>query len=291
MTLSDTSTNYIPNASISEYQRRLSSNDTSLLHLSLRRHNLGDNGIQHLTTGLQHNSTIKGISLWDNHISDSGAQTLSHKIKHTALQWLNLRRNCIGTKGAKALAACLGTTCHLTALNLSDNDISNEGAMELALALRSNETLKTLRLENNNIGMKGATALKEGLLGNVTLMTMELRGNDISQKIQRDIQLLTGWNQIGGLKYKRRMVLHGSCKERVLWILCLLDQLPICQDLHWIIMEMLRVRDVVDSGDPMDSDTWVCFESDVRLVNVTHGCCLRVKQGLAAPGAKLLRSH
>jgi len=76
---------------------------------------------------------------------------------------LDLERNRIGAKGAKAIAAALSSAV-LTDLNLRFNSLGAAVAKAIAEALGSGRAaLKTLDLAANDIGPKGAKALATAL--------------------------------------------------------------------------------------------------------------------------------
>ena len=91
---------------------------------------------------------------------------------------------------------------------------------------------------------------------NATLTVLGVGGNSIGQYIQDNIDAMTSCNTIGALCRKEIKTLPPPCQDRVLFILLVLWKFPICDDMHWLIMDMLKVKDVVDGGHPRDRKSW-----------------------------------
>jgi hypothetical protein len=101
---------------------------------------------------------------------------------------LNLQANGLGDGTAAALAELLrADRCALTSVDLSRNAVTDKGAKALASALRANRTLRVLDLSENLVGDGGADALAQALHegggdggGGSALRTLRLWGNGVS---------------------------------------------------------------------------------------------------------------
>ena len=82
-----------------------------------------------------------------------------------------------------------------------------------------------------------------------------VRGNNFDTDIEYGIYQMLRWNSIG-VSHEQIETFPPSCKDRVLFILLILWQLPICDYMLWTIMCMLKVRDFVEDGDAWDRSTW-----------------------------------
>merc|ERR1711862_212487 len=103
---------------------------------------------------------------------------------------------------------------------------------------------------DNNIGNEGAISLADCLRDNSTLTELDLRGDNIEEKEYFAIDTLLGWKHMEPLSPSKIKRLKPPCQNRVMVILLILNQLPICDHLHWNIMTMLKVRDVVSVARP-----------------------------------------
>jgi hypothetical protein len=104
---------------------------------------------------------------------------------------------------------------------------------------------------------EGVTALVNGLRVNDTLTGLGLNlPENTDDYIIEELNTLLGWNALDALSPTNIVTLPPCCKDRVLFILLIMKQVPICDDMYWYIMGMLKVRDVVNGGDPVDPSTW-----------------------------------
>ena len=100
-----------------------------------------------------------------NHLRDSDAFCLCSALAANAhCRVLNLQANGLGDGTAAALAELLrADRCALTSVDLSRNAVTDKGAKALASALRANRTLRVLDLSENLVGDGGADALAQAL--------------------------------------------------------------------------------------------------------------------------------
>ncbi|CAF4797809.1 unnamed protein product, partial [Rotaria magnacalcarata] len=139
---------------------------TSLPHLTfttlyLKWYKIGDNGTQHLTEALRHNTALTTLDLGSNRQGADDA--LPRNYIHTML---NLDRDEIRVADAQHFGDVLRHNTTLTTLNLRCNSIRIDGARHLAAALRHNTTLTTLNLQCNEIRAAGAQYFADTLRKN-----------------------------------------------------------------------------------------------------------------------------
>jgi len=113
-------------------------------------------GMQHSKAGSQ----VKKLDLWRNKIGDRGAKALAAALPKSFVEELNLRHNDIGDEGAEALAAGLPGS-QVKKLDLYQNKIGDRGAKALAATIPKS-SVEELSLGENDIviGGEGAEALR-----------------------------------------------------------------------------------------------------------------------------------
>ena len=231
--------------------------NSTLKILHFAYNDIGDEGAIALANSLRENSTLTDLNLTYNNIGDEGAIALADSLReNTTLTDLDLYENSVSCNGAMAFAECLHDNSSLIDLYLNNNNIGNDGAKALAEALHHNSSLKTLGLCFNEIGNDGERTLSDSLCHNTTITSLTLWGNGMDEDIWHHIDAMVGWNRVGALSPDTIVNLPSTCKDRVLAILLVLNVLPICDDMHWIIMSMLMVKDIVNSGKPWERTTW-----------------------------------
>ena len=164
-----------------------------------------DDGAVEIAEMLKVNPRIAWIRLAGNCIGERGAVALaqaveeSHSIGELYLGSMSsIHRNAFGPVGAKALAKALTKNKSLGHLGLAENDIQDDGAVALAEALTSNNTLRWLRLAENGIGDRGAAAFADLLEKRMCfLKVLGLFHNEIGPEGARRIA--------GALKVNRRL--------------------------------------------------------------------------------------
>jgi Leucine-rich repeat (LRR) protein len=146
----------------------------SLRRLDLRETSLSADGAVALLAS-PHLGGLRELYLSSNQIRDLPAEAV-YGLRTKGLHILDLRKNALDSRDARALAPCpgLASVCWL---DLSGNQIADQGAY--ALAYSSHLTaLVTLLLSGNRIGQYGTTALaRTGSLP--SLFTLDLRRNRI----------------------------------------------------------------------------------------------------------------
>merc|ERR1739845_26876 len=152
--------------------------------------------------------------------------------------------------GTVALANCLKINNTLAALNVHENIIENEGAVAFSRIIRVNKTLETLDLDGNNIDYIGEISLLDALCQNFTLTYFDVSFNE--NIIQKEIDQVTCWNKIGKISHIHKIKIPWTYRDSIHYIFMILNELPICTDLCWLIISMLRVRYVTSTQWKID---------------------------------------
>jgi Ran GTPase-activating protein (RanGAP) involved in mRNA processing and transport len=157
--------------------------------LSIRKCNIGDEGIIHLGRAFEIGrcNRLCSLDLVDNKIGSSGmeqfASTLmNHKLHIEDLNHLNLAENNLGSEGVLSLVRSLKSEENengnhsIRTLDLSQTNCGPDSAVGLLKC----SSLKSLRLFNNNLreGLENLVDYLHG--GHSTLMHLDLAGNRAS---------------------------------------------------------------------------------------------------------------
>ncbi len=196
---------YLINAEMSgEYSGRcignMLSHSMSLDELHLCENNLGDDGVAQIVEGLLENGSLKVLNLRSNGIGEQGSLAIYNLLKETkSLSDLFLSANRMGDKGTEVLANGL-LQCNLKRLDLTDNCIGPRGAKALAEMLLMNTTLENMNLSFNYLGDVGAIAMADALDCNSTLRCLSLRhihmGNDGAQAFATKLPHMRGLKEL-----------------------------------------------------------------------------------------------
>ena len=152
----------------------------SIQELDIRSNEIGDNGIAHIATALQTNTTtMTTLNISNCSISDVGAESLASFV-NISLQYLNICNNEIGDNGIANIATALQTNTTMRTLNISNCSISDEGAESLARALAVNRSLQELDISSNKIGNNGMANIATALQTNTTMTTLNISDCSIS---------------------------------------------------------------------------------------------------------------
>lgn len=166
--------------------RTLLANATNMKQLHVHRAGLGNDGVALLAEGLACNSSLTGgvLGLSNNDIGDDGLQALtSSLVRNTKLRELDLGYNNIGDAGLEALADSLAHNRALHALSIAGNTaITEAGVKAISRVLQSrNSSLRDLNLDLVNINDEGGKILAHVLTINKSLVKLSLRcWNDVS---------------------------------------------------------------------------------------------------------------
>jgi len=181
----------------------------------------------------------------------------------TLLQQLELNDCQLGNEGVQVLSECLVGNSSIIDIGIAWNKISNRGIYALVDVIYRNETMQEIDMDcNYEIGIEGKLMVLKALNHNNTVTWCFL--NDVTfyfeerDEIQREVNNICGWNEVGCLSFNKvgNMDLNDSVLRRVVHILLILNEVNICNHLHWIILELLKVKDVVEIGDPCDEGSW-----------------------------------
>jgi Ran GTPase-activating protein (RanGAP) involved in mRNA processing and transport len=181
-------------------------NCDNISEINLSGNEFGDKG---LLIFLQSFSASKSkelpeIDLSQNKISLNGkieCRTFSEMLKSGFFSVLNLSRNIIEDKGAKAIADAIRSNASVFALNLSGNKITYKGAREIAESLENNGNLIALDLSKNSIEF-GSRMFVDSLRKNIWLQYLNLKGNYIDRN-SSEIS-----NQIARNKSRRLVIIN-----------------------------------------------------------------------------------
>ena len=136
---------------------------------------IGDNGLAHIATALQKNTTMRSLSISRCSISDEGAESLARTLAvNRSLQELDISGNKIGDNGITRIATALQINTTMRKLNISENEIGDNGIAHIATALQTNNTLATLVLEKGATTDEGALSLAAALTANSSMKHLEL---------------------------------------------------------------------------------------------------------------------
>jgi len=149
---------------------------------------IGIDGILHISSCMERNSSITSIDLSDNGLTHEAAKIIANNIikKNSNILSISLRRNQIGCIGAKAIFDAIisnNSSSRINYLDISSNFIKNDGAYAIANALKINKTIKEINLSRNVIEYMGAFAIAEVISESTSPVTsISMMGNDIYSK-------------------------------------------------------------------------------------------------------------
>ena len=167
--------------------------NSKLFLINLSHCNIGDEGAIYLSNSLFKNLDIKEIILIDNKIGEKGTKAIVDKLLgKTSLKILDLSFNKINSKGGFYIGKGLIDAQGIQQLLLGYNKLEDEGCEFIANGLEKNSSLFEINLDNNNISNKGINALCKYLKNNENLMKVSLNGNKISE-IDSDFYELFNW--------------------------------------------------------------------------------------------------
>ena len=131
--------------------------------------------VELIITGLQHNTALEILHVWDSHFSLRNCISLASVLRnHRLLSTLWLCRCSIDADGASELASGLVRNNTLQALKLWHSSIGIRGAMAIAEMLLYNNHLEDLNLNHESIGVDGTRKLIESLSYNATMLRLTL---------------------------------------------------------------------------------------------------------------------
>lgn len=150
--------------------------------LNLSQNNIGKNGIDTLSIGINSNVTLKTLNLNYNHIGNASAKVISDILKqNSSIKELFLEGNDIETSGAQLIAESLHNNTTIEVLKLGKNRILDEGVFSIANSLQNQNILKHLDLNSCGIGDKGAFSLVATIANSQTLRITNLKNNHLTE--------------------------------------------------------------------------------------------------------------
>ena len=115
--------------------------------LIINSNKIGDNGVAHIATALQTNTTMTILNISRCDMSDEGAESLSRALAISrSLQTLYVHYNDISDSGMTHIATALQTNNTLKTLTIGNETTTDEGALSLAAALTANSSMELLVL-------------------------------------------------------------------------------------------------------------------------------------------------
>ena len=166
--------------------------NTTLEHVNLSSCDIRRLGAQHLAQALCVNTSVKTLNLSFNSLGDEGAKALaemlggngaeSSETVNTTLEHIDLSDCSIGPIGAQHLAKALCVNTSVKTLNLRRNPLGDKGAKALAEMLGGNgaessgtvnTTLEHVDLSMCRIGPVGAQHLAQALCVNTSVKTLK----------------------------------------------------------------------------------------------------------------------
>ena len=159
--------------------------------------------VELIITGLQHNTALEELLVWDSHFSVQNCISLASVIRnHCHLSALWLYRCSIDADGASELASALARNSTLRELWLLGNPIGIRGATAMAEMLPHNQSLEHLTLNHESIGPEGTEKVIESLSHNVTLLRLMLPSKyessvSTSETYKRERGRIR-WDEVGG---------------------------------------------------------------------------------------------
>lgn len=131
-------------------------NNVGLQKISMRKHQLRDDGLYIIMEHLLENNTLKVLDLNANEISFRGCEAIAKYLKsdNCSLESLHLANNKASDYGAKAIAQAIAVNKSLIHLDMTYNQINDMGLTLFAQALSQNQTLMSFKIFGNNFGQE-----------------------------------------------------------------------------------------------------------------------------------------
>ena len=154
----------------------LLSSSHNLLQLELSADSvLTPEAVELIITGLQCNTALKKLCVWQLHFSLQNCISLATVLRsHRVLSVLQLPDCSVHADGVSELACALLGNTTLRTLWLLETPIGITGAIAIAQMLPHNKSLEDLDLSDASIGPEGTLKLIECLSHNVTLLRLTL---------------------------------------------------------------------------------------------------------------------
>lgn len=153
-----------------------------LLSLTLKKNDLGADGIKFVVNAVKMNATLEALYIHDNHIeSGNDAACIVRAVdKHPKVDRLTLENCDIGQSDA-VMSAIVPAVFHLRQVSLRGNNIGSHGAILISSSITSNPGIEKLLLNDNLLNDDDATMFAESLRTNTKLRMLNLMGNHITE--------------------------------------------------------------------------------------------------------------
>ena len=204
------------------------------------------------------NTTLRGLFLDNNQISDEGATALAHAMKgNTTLQVLSLRNNQISDEGATALAHAMMGNTTLRGLYLDNNQISDEGATALGSLLHGNPMLSICGCGQQIMAsdMPQDTAAHEGEIAQFYDKLIKINKKDVNVATHRLGELSSFIDDVHEMKIYYTYVAcyyHMGLIDKVVTATCIKNGLHTvstkCQDHNSVVIFKLISEKAYEDG-------------------------------------------
>ena len=234
---------------IYDFFLRLSRDDVTLTNIYCVG-DIGDKGAMILAQGLENNMTVKTIEFKNNNIGNLGMEKLRDPLSVnttlTHFTFIDLEERKTGSLSV-SFGGVLQENETLTSLTLISDGINDRTALQLVLSLDMNYTLTDLYLSSTNIRHMAMIAHTLLLTDHESLTSVFLKGRSpVPEKEMNEIKTMTRLN--GAICHPLSNCnpnnLHEWEKYNLLFLLFILRELPVVDDIHWEILGMVKVRDL-----------------------------------------------
>ena len=161
--------NHMGNEGTLALAKMLTSPESKLRLLNLRKNHIGDNGCEGIGQALGCNSALEILNLGDNEIGGDGVSRLARGLlTNKALRRLILSGNKIGNE-TQSLGRALSSSS-LAELWLCNNSVGDAGLQGIGQSLPTNKALRKLLLDNNKWTRRGLEAVLPRFAANHSLL-------------------------------------------------------------------------------------------------------------------------
>ena len=140
--------------------------------LNVSDNDLPSEAIETIISGLQQNTSLKELLMWNSHFSLQNCISLASALRRHPLQHIALTHCSIDADGASIFADVLSKNSAMRKFDMSGNPIGTKGATALAKMLHKNKSLNEVYLNNISIDHKGIQKLINCLLHNSKLTSV-----------------------------------------------------------------------------------------------------------------------
>ncbi|XP_042876833.1 leucine-rich repeat-containing protein 45-like isoform X2 [Penaeus japonicus] len=152
---------------------------------------LEEDGLKSILLGLCGNSSVKTLSLKGNSVQGNGTHAVAKMLRHNnTLTRLSLEWNNLGLCAETFAVFCeaVGNNSALQYLDLRSNQLGTDAAIHIARALTKNNTVIAIDIRWNSLGAAGGKTILESLHHNRSLKKVDLVGNNIPSEVISSIE-------------------------------------------------------------------------------------------------------